>query len=112
MILVLHLNGNYIASAKYNGSILTNNVSQDISILLNGSNMDEIYDNLIKDLLNIKLRANNSISDQVKENEEIDRLMIEIKKMEAKRDKEVQFNKKIKYNVEINRLKKELDLYK
>ena len=112
MILVLHINDNYIASAKYNGTVLTNNISQNISILLNGSNMDEIYDNLIKDLLDIKIRANNTLEEQIKENEEINRIQQEINKLELKREKEVQFNKKIKYNVEINLLKKKLEVFK
>ena len=112
MILILYINDNYIASAKYNGTILTNKINQNISILLNGSNMDEIYDNLIKDLLGIKICANNTLEEQIKENEEIRRMQQEINKLELKRDKEVQFNKKVKYNVEINRLKKELEMYK
>ena len=112
MILILHKNDDYTVSVKYKGTILFNSISIDIPILLNGNNMDEVYDNLIKDLLNIKIRDNNTLEEQIKENEEIKRVQQEIGKLELKRDKEVQFNKKVKYNVEINKLKKELEIYK
>ena len=112
MILILHINNNYIVAVKYDEIILTKNIDKDISLLLNGNNMDEIYENLIKDLLNIKNRYNNTLEEQIKENEDINKIQQEIWRLELKRDREVQFNKKVKYNVEINKLKKELEKYK
>ena len=73
--------------------------------LLKVNNIDEVYDNLIIDLFSIEVCNGNSIEEH---NEKISKLNQDIAKLEIKRDKEVQFNKKVKYNNDINRIKEEI----
>ena len=108
IILVLQMDDNYTISAKYGNIVLINNFSKKGLIVLKGNSIDEIYDNLIIDLFVIEVCDGNSIEEQIRINEKINKLTQDIINLEIKRDKEVQFNKKVKYNKKINRIKKEI----
>ena len=108
IILVLQMDDNYTISAKYGNIVLINNFSKKGLIVLKGNSIDEIYDNLIIDLFVIEVCDGNSIEEQIRINEKINKLTQDIINLEIKRDKEVQFNKKVKYNNDINRIKKEI----
>lgn len=82
----------------------------DIDIL-KGLNLEEVYKNLIKQLIPIK----NTLEDDIEKLMELDRkrenLEKEIKKLEKRMNKERQFNRKVELNIELQKKQKELEQF-
>ena len=108
LVLVLNVNDNYTIAAKYDDIVLTRELLENKSIILLGNNLDEVYDNFIKDLFEIVVSNTKNVGEQIKINEKINNLQYKIRNLERIIDNEPQFNKKVKYNAEINRLKREI----
>ncbi len=86
-------------------------MSEDsFSLELKGINMDQIYENLVRDIAGNSLLGNEgeSLQESVDRTTEINSLKEKIEKLQAKVRKEKQFNKKVKLNDELKRLKAEL----
>lgn len=106
--MILYIDGAYTISAKYENTKLIEKVEENVSIVLNGNSIDEVYDNIIKDLFHIVTKNNNGIGEQIIINTKISKLRQEISNLKIKRDKEIQFNKKVIFNNKINALEKEI----
>lgn len=77
---------------------------------LKGINMDQVYENLVREIAGDSLLSNQeeSLEESVARTNEINSLKKKIEKLQAKMRKEKQFNKKVKLKDELKCLKKEL----
>lgn len=80
----------------------------DINIL-SGLNLKDVYENILRHLIPIESQITYDIEDLIEINEAQEELKKEIKKLERKIKSEKQFNKKVKYNIKLQKKKKELD---
>ncbi|WP_304685057.1 DUF4391 domain-containing protein [Ileibacterium valens] len=80
------------------------------SLELKGINMDQVYENLVREIAGDSLLSNEeeSLKESVDRTKEINSLKQKIEKLQAKMRKEKQFNKKVKLNDELKRLRVEL----
>lgn len=80
------------------------------SLDLKGINMDQVYENLVREIAGDSLLGNEeeSLEDSVDRTNEINSLKKKIEKLQAKMRKEKQFNKKVKLNDELKALKRKL----
>lgn len=80
----------------------------DIDIL-KGLTLKEVYNNIIRQLIPIKNTMEEDIEKLIELNERIESLKKEIKTLEKKIKREVQFNRKVDLNIELQKKKKELE---
>lgn len=80
------------------------------SLELNGLNMDQVYENLVREIAgdDLEYDENENLKESVNRTSEICRLKKEIEKILTKMRKEKQFNKKVKLNDELKKIKTEL----
>ena len=71
-------------------------------------NLENVYENIIRTIVNIE-NNNADIENELIKIQEIERIEKEIKNLESKLKKEIQFNKKTEYNLQILKLKKILE---
>ncbi|WP_304684150.1 DUF4391 domain-containing protein [Ileibacterium valens] len=86
-------------------------MSEDsFSLDLKGIHMDQIYESLVREIAGDSLLGNEeeSLEESVDRTNEINSLKKKIEKLQAKMRKEKQFNKKVKLNDELKRLRAEL----
>jgi len=76
--------------------------------ILKGLNLEEVYNNLIRQLIPIENTLEEDLEKLIELNERIESLKKEIKKLEKKMKREKQFNRKVELNIELQRKKKEL----
>lgn len=77
--------------------------------VLNGLNLKDVYDNIIKQLIPIKHSVETSIEDLIKLDETIHKLNKEILKLKKKIKREKQFDRKVKLNIKLKKKEKELE---
>lgn len=75
------------------------------SIQLNGLNLDAVWDNIVKDIGGIEVSEGNTLSEQIKANEEQAKLLAQIKTLERKMANEKQPRRKREYFEQIKKLK-------
>ena len=76
-------------------------------INLQGLNLDAVWDNIVKDIGGIEVSEGNTLSEQIKANEEQAKLLAQIKNLERKMANEKQPRRKREYFEQIKKLKKE-----
>ena len=74
-------------------------------ITLQGLNLDAIWDNIVKDIGGIEVSEGNTLSEQIKANEEQAKLLAQIKSLERKMANEKQPRRKREYFEQIKNLK-------
>lgn len=80
----------------------------DITIPLNGLNLDSVWDNVISNIGNITIIGNNTISEQIKEDDSYAKLLKQIEQLEKKARSEKQPRKKLELFEKIKELKNKL----
>lgn len=83
----------------------------DLSLSSRGLNLDKVYENFLKDIrgLNFETSENESISDLVERDSQIEDLTKEINKLKNKKRKTKQLNKKMKISDQIRQVEKKLE---
>ena len=74
-------------------------------ITLQGLNLDAVWDNIVKDIGGIEVSEGNTLSEQIKANEEQAKLLAQIKTLERKMANEKQPRRKREYFEQIKKLK-------
>lgn len=80
----------------------------DCEIKLSGLNLDKVWENVVVQVGGIIVEGDNSLDEQIVLNEERERILKEIERLEKKARAEVQPRKKMELVQKINQLKKEL----
>ena len=83
----------------------------ELSLKLEGLNVDAVYENFVYQIAGEALHAgeNESLQDAVARDEKITKLKKQIETLQAKIHKEKQLNVQVKLNVDLKKLKKELE---
>lgn len=81
----------------------------DLRFVIDGLDMDAVYENLVRQIAGERLRSDNneSLQDSVERDEERRRLEKQIAALESKLRKEKQLNRRMEINAEIKKLRKE-----
>ena len=109
IILILQYENKYRLCCYYNNKIIISEyIDESFNIELNGSNLDNIYEDIVSKIGNIVIKDNYTLTEQIEENDKINSLEKEIRILENKCKNEKQFNKKVEINKKINSLKDEL----
>lgn len=77
--------------------------------ILQGMDLKAVYENIIRQLLPIKMKPEMELSAVLERQSQIDKLMRECERLESKLRAEKQFNRKVELNMELQRKKKELN---
>lgn len=121
ILFVLEYNGKYQLRIGYKESSSGENAfkvnnyyyspwrdEQEISIAVEGLNMDAVYESLVRQIGGITVEDGNTLNEQIAVNEQREKLMKEIEKLEKKARAEKQPRKKFELVHKINEMKKEL----
>lgn len=83
----------------------------DLSLDLRGLNLDKVYENFLKDIrgINFQPSENESITDLVERDRQVEALKKEIDKLRNKRRKTKQLNKKMKISDQIRQVEEDLE---
>lgn len=83
----------------------------ELPLKLDGLNIDKVYENFFRQIASDVLQTNNeeSLKESVERNEKRKQLQKQIDSLQAKVRKEKQLNKQVQLNVELKRLRKELE---
>lgn len=83
----------------------------ELPLKLNGLNIDKVYENFVRQIAGDVLQTNNeeSLKESVERDEKRKQLQKQIDSLRAKVRKEKQLNKQVQLNVELKRLRKELE---
>ena len=93
---------------KYNEEIYFNDWNNEISFNFNALNMEIIYNNIVKSIVNIE-QSVKDLDNEIQKQNEIFKMENEIKKLESKIRSEKQFNIKVQYNEEVNKIRKRIE---
>lgn len=108
ILFVLKYDENYCYSIKVDNIYFTE-WNEDIGFNINGLTLGTIYENIVKSI--IKENDNTNTFDDIIENKsKIDELSKKIEQLTNKVNNEKQFNKKVELNLELQRLKKEMEV--
>ena len=77
-------------------------------ITLQGLNLDSVWDNIVKQIGHIEVQEGNTLTEQIKADEELTKLLAQIKMLERKMANEKQPRRKREYFEQIKNLKKKL----
>jgi hypothetical protein len=77
--------------------------------ILQGLDLKAVYENIIRQLLPIKMKPEMELSAVLERQAQIDKLTQECKRLESRVRAEKQFNKKVELNMELQRKRKELN---
>jgi hypothetical protein len=83
-----------------------NQIQMDV---LNGLNLKDVYENILKQLLPIESTFEDNIEELIKLSEEQEKLKKEISRLEKRIKREKQFNRKVELNLKLKKKKKELE---
>lgn len=107
ILFVLKYDKDYCYSIKVDNIYFTE-WNEDIEININGLTLETIYENIVKSI--IKENNNTNTFDNIIENKsKVDELSKKIEQLTNKVNNEKQFNKKVELNLELQRLKKEME---
>ena len=84
----------------------------EMTVKLEGLNIDTIYENFVRQIAADQLQSNNedSIKHAIEKEEKRRRLKKQMAALQNKIRKEKQLNRQIQLNIELKKLKRELDL--
>ena len=94
-------------AVKYNEEIYFSDWNNEVTFDFNALNIEKIYNNIVKSITNIEQLAEN-LDDEIQRKNDILKLENEIKRLEGKIRSEKQFNIKVQYNEQLNKLKERL----
>ena len=98
--------------AIYHTKLITSNwqlLTPDSSFLtLNGLNLDNVWENIVKSIGNIEINEGNTLKEQIAENDEKEKLLKQIAILERKMANEKQPRRKREYFEEIKKLKNKI----
>ena len=86
---------------------------KDFVVKLEGLNLDDVYENLVRQIAGEKLQADNStecLKQSVERDKEIEILQKQINRLQGKIRKEKQLNKQMEMNTELKKLRKTLEI--
>lgn len=107
ILFVLKYDKDYCYSIKVDNIYFTE-WNEDIEFNINGLTLETIYENLVKSI--IKENNNTNTFDDIIENKsKVDELTKKIEQLTNKVNNEKQFNKKVGLNLELQKLKKEME---
>ena len=106
MIFALHYEEE-IQFAIYHTKLITSNWKQtdEATLLLSGLNLDAVWENIVKGIGHIEVEEGNTLTEQIKADEEQVRLLAQIKTLERKMANEKQPRRKREYFEQIKKLK-------
>lgn len=111
MIFALHYEDE-IQFAIYHTELITSEwqlITHNSSLItLQGLNLDSVWDNIVKQIGHIEVQEGNTLTEQIKANEEQTKLLAQIKMLERKMANEKQPRRKREYFEQIKNLKKKL----
>ena len=82
--------------------------NEEARLPLSGLNLDSVWDNIVKQIGHIEVQEGNTLTEQIKANEEQTKLLAQIKMLERKMANEKQPRRKREYFEQIKNLKKSL----
>lgn len=107
ILFILKYDKDYCYSIKVDNIYFTE-WNEDIEFNINGLTLETIYENIVKSI--IKENNNTNTFDNIIENKsKVDELSKKIEQLTNKVNNEKQFNKKVELNLELQRLKKEME---
>lgn len=93
---------------KHNDDIYFTNWNEKIYFNFNGIDLNAVYENIIRSVTNISEQSNN-IDEELEKGKKLKEVQKEIERLENKMKSEKQFNKKVELNLELNKIKNELE---
>lgn len=107
ILFILRFRSDFCYAIKVNDVYFTK-WNEELSINLVGLTLDSVYENLVKSI--IKEQDNHNNFEYIIENKsKRDELIKKIEHLKIKIDNEKQFNKKVELNLELQKLKKEME---
>lgn len=91
---------------KHNDDIYFTNWNERIDFNFNGIDLNIVYENIIRSVMNISEQSNN-IDEELEKDKKLKEVQKEIERLENKMKSEKQFNKKVELNKNILELKKQ-----
>ena len=82
--------------------------NEEARLPLSGLNLDSVWDNIVKQIGHIEVQEGNTLTEQIKADEEHAKLIAQIKMLERKMANEKQLRRKREYFEQIKNLKKKL----
>ena len=80
-----------------------------LNIPLTGLDLDAVWENIVATIGSITVQEGNTLTEQIKSDEQKSKIQKQIQLLQQKLNKEKQYNKQIEINAEIKRLKKQLN---
>lgn len=80
-----------------------------LNVPLAGLDLDAVWENIVATIGSITVQEGNTLTEQIKSDEQKTKLQKQIQLLQRKLNKEKQYNKQIEINAEIKRLKKQLN---
>lgn len=80
-----------------------------LNVPLAGLDLDAVWENIVATIGSITVQEGNTLTEQIKSDEQKSKLQKQIQLLQQKLNKEKQYNKQIEINAEIKRLKKQLN---
>ena len=80
-----------------------------LNVPLAGLDLDTVWENIVATIGSITVQEGNTLTEQIKSDEQKTKLQKQIQLLQQKLNKEKQYNKQIEINAEIKRLKKQLN---
>ena len=80
-----------------------------LNIPLTGLDLDAVWENIVATIGSITVQEGNTLTEQIKSDEQKSKLQKQIQLLQQRLNKEKQYNKQIEINAEIKRLKKQLN---
>ena len=93
---------------KYNEDTYFTNWNEEIDFNFEGIDLNTVYENIVRSVTNISKQDNN-IDEELEKSKRLKEMQKEIERLENKMKAEKQFNKKVELNLELNRIKNELE---
>lgn len=110
MLLILEYQGE-AKLVVYHGKLIQTDWKEkkELSIELKGLNMNAVWENIILQVGNIQIEADNTLDEQLAVNEHRAKLQKEIERLKKQSKSEKQPKKKFEFSQRINKLKKEIN---
>lgn len=80
-----------------------------LNVTLAGLDLDAVWENIVATIGSITVQEGNTLTEQIKSDEQKSKLQKQIQLLQQKLNKEKQYNRQIEINAEIKRLKKQLN---
>lgn len=93
---------------KYNEDIYSTNWNEKTDFNFEGIDLNIVYENIVRSVTNISKQDNN-IDEELEKSKRLKEMQKEIERLENKIKSEKQFNKKVELNLELNKIKNELE---